>query len=76
MTENTLHSLSFFCLFCTIFFPHRNIFFFAFWIKFGETKQKVVALVATTLKALLSIAKTNGRFSGHKFYAGNIDNFF
>ena len=43
-----------------------------FWIKFGETTQIVVALVATTFKALLSVTKTNGRLSGHKFYAGNI----
>ena len=43
-----------------------------FWIKFGKTKQKVVALVATTLKVLLSVAKTNGRLSGGEFYAGNI----
>ena len=46
--------------------------FFAFWIKFGKTKQKVVALVATALKALLSVTKTNVRLSGRKFYAGNI----
>ena len=38
----------------------------------GETKQKVVAFVTTAFKALLSVAKTNGRLSGHKFYAGNI----
>ena len=43
-----------------------------FWIKFGETKQIVVALVATALKTSLSIAKTNSRFSGRKFCAGNI----
>ena len=45
---------------------------FAFGIKFRETKQIVVALVATTFKALLSVAKTNGRLSGCKFYVGNI----
>ena len=45
----------------------------SFWIKFGKTKQIVVALVATTLKALLSVAKTNGRLAGYKFYTGNID---
>ena len=38
--------------------------------------QKVITLVTTTLKALLSIAKTNGRLSGCQFYAGNIDNLF
>ena len=52
------------------------VFFFVFWIKFGEAKQIVVALVATTFKALLSVAKTNGRLSGRKLYAGNIDNLF
>jgi hypothetical protein len=48
------------------------VFFFVVWIKFGETKQKVVALVATTLKALLSVAKTDGGLSGRDLYAGNI----
>ena len=43
-----------------------------FGIKFGETTQKVIALVATTFKALLSVTKTNGRLSGHKLYTGNI----
>ena len=52
------------------------MFICAFWIKFGETKQKVVALVATTRKALLSVAKTNGRLSRRKLDAGNIDYFF
>ena len=46
------------------------------WIKFGETKQIVVALVAATLEALLSVAKTNSRLSGHKLYTGNIDDLF
>ena len=41
-------------------------------IKFRETKQIVVAFVATTLKALFSVAKTNGRLSGYKFYTDNI----
>ena len=43
-----------------------------FWIKFGETKQIVVALVATTLKTLLFVAMANGRLSGREFYIGNI----
>ena len=43
-----------------------------FGIKFGETTQKVIALVATTFKPLLSVAKTNSRLSGRKFCAGNI----
>ena len=54
----------------------RRIFFFAFWSKFGKAKQIVVALIATTLKALLSVAKTNGRVTRREFYAGNIDYFF
>ena len=45
-------------------------------LKFRKTKQKVVALVATTLKALLAVAKTNGRLSGREFYAGNVYYFF
>ena len=43
-----------------------------FWIKFGKTKQIVVALVTTTFNVLLAVAKTTGRFSGREFYAGNI----
>ena len=58
-----------------IIFTHSNIFF-AFWIKFGKTKQIIIALVSTTFKALLSVAETNGRLSGHKLYAGNIDYLF
>ncbi len=53
-----------------------SIFFFVFWIKFGKTKQKIVALVATTFEALVSVAKTNCWLSGCEFYAGNIDNLF
>ena len=41
-------------------------------IKFGKAKQITVTFVATTLKALLSVAKTNGRLSGRKLYTGNI----
>ena len=47
--------------------------FFGFGVKFGKTKQIVVALVATTRKALLPVAKTNIRLSGRKLYAGNIN---
>ena len=54
-------------------FIFSNSFFFAFLLKFGKTKQIVVTFVATTLKALLSVAKANGRLSGRKLYAGNID---
>ena len=46
-----------------------------FGIKFRKTKQMVVTFVATALKALLSVAKTNGRLPGHKLYAGNIHYF-
>ena len=59
--------------------PKLNYFlniFFAFWSKFGKAKQIVVARIATTLKALLSVAKTNGRLARREFYAGNIDYFF
>ena len=49
-----------------------GIFFFVFWIKFGKTKQKIVAFIATALKSLFSIAKANGSISGHKLCAGNI----
>ena len=49
-----------------------TIFFFVFLIKFRKAKQKVVALIATAFKALLAVAKTNGRLSWRKFYAGNI----
>ena len=47
-------------------------FFIVFWIKFRKTNKIVVTFVATTLKALLSVAKTSRRLSGHKFYAGNV----
>ena len=76
MTENVKHSLSFFCLFCRIIFTHSNISFFDFNIKFGKTKQKVIALVATTLKALLSVAKANVRLSRHKLDTGNVYDLF
>ena len=48
------------------------IYSFAFWSKPEKTKQIVVALFATTLKALFSVTKTNSRLSWHKLYAGNI----
>ena len=73
--ETILRSL----LFCTIieyklFFS--NISFFVFWIKFRKTKQIVGTFVATTLKALLPVAKTSGRLSWHKFYTCNIHYLF
>ena len=55
-----------------IFFIFSNISFLIFWIKFRKTKQIVVTFIATTLKTLLSVTKTNSRLSGHKFYTGNI----
>jgi len=57
-------------------FIFSNSFFFAFWIKFRKAKQIVVTFVATTLKALLSVANANGRLSGRKLYADNIAHFF
>ena len=38
--------------------------------------QKTVTFVTTTRKALLSVAKTNGRLTRHKLYTGNIDYHF
>ena len=67
-----------FCALCpfiqlfNINFILRNISFFIFGVEISKTKQIVVALVATTLKALLAVAKTNGRLSGREFYAGNV----
>ena len=52
------------------------IFFFIFRINFGETKQIVIALVATAFKIMFSVAKANVRLSGREFYAGDIDNLF
>ena len=74
LTKQTVHSY----LVPFTWRRHFNIpdFFFVFQIKFGKTKQIVVALVATTLKALLSVAKTNSRLSGRKFYACNINYLF
>ena len=51
-------------------------FFIVFWIKFRKTNKIVVTFIATTLKALFSVAKTNGRVSRREFYASNIDNLF
>ena len=53
-----------------------TIFSSFFRIKFGETKQIVITFVTTTLKALISVAKTNSRHSGREFHAGNIYNLF
>jgi len=56
----------------SLYFLLCESFFFVFFIEFGETKQEEIAFVATTLKALLSVAKTNGRFSGRQLDAGYI----
>ena len=47
-----------------------------FGIKFGKTKQIVVALVATTPKALLTVTQTSVRLAGSDFCAGNIYHLF
>ena len=65
-----------FLLFCSIIFTCSNIFFFDLNIKFRKTKQKVITLVAATLKALLAITKANCRFSRRKFNTGNVYNLF
>ena len=52
------------------------IFFFIFRISFGETKQIVIALVATAFNIMLSVAKANVRLSGREFYADDIYNLF
>ena len=75
MTENTFYSLSFF-LFYSIIFTFSNFFFFDLNIKFGKTKQKVITLVATTLKSLLAVTKTNGRFSLRKLNTCNVYTLF
>ena len=62
-----------FFVFLGIILIHVNILQHAFWSKFRKTKQKVVALVATALKALFTISQTNGRLSGCQLYAGNIN---
>ena len=68
ITKNRLTVVSLFLLLSV----HINIFFFDFYIKFGKTKQIIIALVATAFKALFSVAKASVRFSGCKLYAGNI----
>ena len=45
---------------------------FVFGIKFREAKQIVVALITTTLNALLTIAKASVRRSGCERNTGNI----
>ncbi len=59
-----------FLIFALLF--SKTFSFLVFWIKFRKTKQIVVTFVATALKPLLSVAKTNVRLSGRKLYTGNI----
>ena len=59
-----------------ITFIHSGFFFFVFRIKFGKTKQIVVALVTAALKAPLSVAKANGRIAGCQLYTCHIDFLF
>ena len=63
-------------LFCSIIFTCSNTFFFDLGIKFGKTKQIVVALIATALKAPLTVTKANRRSSRCKLNIGNIYDFF
>ena len=60
-------------LYISMLLPH---FIFALWIKFWSTKQQIITFIATTLKALLSVAKTNGRLARRKLYTCNIHHFF
>ena len=53
-----------------------NLSVIAFCVKFGETKQIVIALVATTFKFLHAVAKTSGRIFGCKLCATNINHSF
>lgn len=63
LTSTRFPILSFFLGFYSVFI---------FGLKFRVTKQIIVAFVATALKALLPVAKTNGRLSGSKLYSGNV----
>ena len=47
-----------------------------FGIKFGKTKQKEVAFVATTFKALLTVAEADVALAGCKLCAGNVYRLF
>ena len=76
MTENTLYSLSFFLLFFSVIFTLNNIFFYDLSIKFGKAKQKIITLVATTLKILLAVTKANVRGSRCKLNTGNVCDLF
>ena len=76
MTENALRSLSFFDYFVVLSLLAAIFFFFDLNIKLGKTKQKVITLVATTLKTLLAVTKTNGRVSRRKLNTGNVHDLF
>ena len=49
---------------------------FAFGVELGKAKQIIVALITTAFKVLLSVAKANSGFSGHKLHAGNVYDLF
>ena len=74
--DREIYILCRFLLFCSIIFTFSNIFFFNLNIKFGKTKQKVITLVATTLKTLLTVSQANGRSSRRKLNTGNIYDLF
>ena len=76
MTENALHSLSFFCYLLVLFLLLTIFSFFNLNIKFGKAKQKVITLVATTFKTLLTVSQANGRGFRHKLNTGNIHDLF
>ena len=69
------NSLSFF-LFCGIVFTFSNVFFFNLNIKFGKTKQKVITLITTTLKTLLTVTRANGRVSRCKLNTDTVYDLF
>ena len=57
-------------------FVFGNLFLLVFGIRFGKTKQVIITFVATTIKALLAVAKTSDRLSGCKLYTGYIHHGF
>jgi len=46
--------------------------FLVFWIGFRKAKQIVITFIATTFKALLSVAETSIRLSRNEFHTGNV----
>ena len=76
MTENTLHSLSFFDYFGVLSLLVAIFSFFDLNIKLGKTKQKAITLVARSLKTLLAVTKANSRVSRRKLNIGNVYDLF